>query len=316
MKRTAPPPGVDIDQLVAFQRIVREGSFSRAAYSLGIGQPAVSSRIQALERVVGGPLLTRGRRIELTPLGESFRPYMERALDLLDQGIDQGRLAASGKRGKVAIASLGSLTGGLVGPALANLFRADPQVEWLVKSGDHEFVMQELWDGIVELGIVTWPSTEALAAHLTPLLFLQEPVILVCHPGHALGRRRTVSQEDVAALSQPLYRLRWWRNHHPEIQRLAERSGSVAEVAMQAARHLVLQGVGAGFFTRTYVAEDLAAGTLVSVAVRDLSPLHRRSALVRRSRTTALSPAAANFVEALRAQAKRQGLLAKRSAAG
>jgi len=43
---------------------VREGSFSRAAFSLGIGQPAVSSRIQALEQTVGGALFTRGRRID------------------------------------------------------------------------------------------------------------------------------------------------------------------------------------------------------------------------------------------------------------
>ena len=60
---------MDVDQLTAFQRVVREGSFTRAALSLGIGHPAVSARIQALEAVVGGPLFTRGRRIALTALG-------------------------------------------------------------------------------------------------------------------------------------------------------------------------------------------------------------------------------------------------------
>ena len=43
------PAAMATDQLVAFQRIVREGSFSRAAFALGIGQPAVSARIAALE---------------------------------------------------------------------------------------------------------------------------------------------------------------------------------------------------------------------------------------------------------------------------
>jgi DNA-binding transcriptional LysR family regulator len=60
---------MDTDQLLAFQRVVREGSFSRAARTLDIGQPAVSARIQALEAQLGGALLTRGRRLGLTALG-------------------------------------------------------------------------------------------------------------------------------------------------------------------------------------------------------------------------------------------------------
>lgn len=40
---------VDLDQLAAFDRIVREGGFGRAALALGIGQPAVSARIRTLE---------------------------------------------------------------------------------------------------------------------------------------------------------------------------------------------------------------------------------------------------------------------------
>ena len=56
--------GMDMDreQLAAFDRIAREGSFTRAAIYLGIGQPAISARIQALEEQVGGILFTRGRR--------------------------------------------------------------------------------------------------------------------------------------------------------------------------------------------------------------------------------------------------------------
>jgi len=140
------------DQLLAFQRIAREGSFSRAAFSLDIGQPAVSSRIRALEQALGGPLFTRGRRVALTALGETFLPYVERALAVLDEGMEKGRLAGTGKRGRVTVAALGSLAGGLVGPALAELLRSHSDVEWMIRSGNHESVLQALWDGLVELG--------------------------------------------------------------------------------------------------------------------------------------------------------------------
>src|SRR6266702_3761766 len=84
---------MDRDQLAAFDHIAREGSFTRAALSLGIGQPAVSARIRALEEQIGGTLFTRGRRIALTALGESFLPFARRALELLGEGIEAARVA-------------------------------------------------------------------------------------------------------------------------------------------------------------------------------------------------------------------------------
>lgn len=47
---------MDTEQLLTFERIVREGSFSRAAWALALAQPTVSARIHALERSVGGAL--------------------------------------------------------------------------------------------------------------------------------------------------------------------------------------------------------------------------------------------------------------------
>src|SRR5258706_3131954 len=111
--------GLHVDQLTAFERVVREGSFSRAALALGIGQPAVSSRIVALETAIGGALFTRGRRVALTALGEGFLPYARRTLDVLGEGVEAARLAQVGQRGRIRLGALGSLAGGLVGPALA-----------------------------------------------------------------------------------------------------------------------------------------------------------------------------------------------------
>src|SRR5438067_11703232 len=77
---------MQIDQLVAFDRIAREGTFSRAAVALGLGQPAVSARILALEDAVGGSLFVRGRKLRLTALGESFLPYARRAPEVRRAG--------------------------------------------------------------------------------------------------------------------------------------------------------------------------------------------------------------------------------------
>jgi DNA-binding transcriptional LysR family regulator len=300
------------EQLVAFQRVVREGSFSRAAFALGVGQPAISARIAALEEAVGGPLFTRGRRVALTPLGESFLPYVRRALEVLQEGLASARAVQVGTRGRVSLASLNSLAGGLVGPALAQLLGAHPELDCIARATHHEHVLELLWDGLVELGLCVWPCTEAFAADLEPLLLLREPVLLVCAPTHPLARLKKLEQRDLVRLARPLHRLRWWRHHHPEIIRLADASGTSVELPMETARHLVLHGTGAGFFTRTYLMDDLAAGRLVPLVLRDLAPIQRESALVRRARATPLSPPAALLVDALRAHARALDLLAPR----
>src|SRR5260370_37809385 len=97
---------MQLEQLVAFDRVAREGSFSRAALALGLGQPAVSSRILALEDAIGGGLFLRRRAIRLTALGESLLPYARRGLDGLRDGRDGSRLAQGGERRAVPAASL------------------------------------------------------------------------------------------------------------------------------------------------------------------------------------------------------------------
>ncbi|HET9597879.1 MAG TPA: LysR family transcriptional regulator, partial [Anaeromyxobacteraceae bacterium] len=287
---------MDRDQLSAFDRIVRDGSFTRAAVALRVGQPAVSARIRALEEQLGGALFTRGRRVALTALGESFLPFARRALEILDEGVEASRQAQVGQRGRIRLGTLASLAGGLVGPALAAFLRRHPAVECAVRAGDHERIVSLLLDGLVDVGVVTWPCAESAAAALQPLLHLREPVVLVAAPGHPVARRRRVTQDELAASGAPLVRLRWWQEHHPAIDRLAARTRPPLELPMETARTLVLAGDALGFFTRTYVSEDLARGGLTAVEVADMPPLQRDSALVRRRRAAPLSPATAALV--------------------
>jgi len=301
---------MDTDQLLAFQRVVREGSFSRAAVALGVGQPAVSARIQALEVAVGGPLFSRGRRIALTPLGESFLGYAARTLEVLAAGVDEAALIRGGERGRVSLGILNSLANGLAAPALAELLAAHPQLACAVRATHHEHVAALLWDGVIELGVLLWPCHEADAANLVALVRLREPVVLVVSPRHPLAALAEVRRADLVRLARPLLRLRWWRSHHPELIRIAEEAGSAVEVPLEIAHHLVVERRAVGFFPHTLVARELAAGTMRQLEVVDLPPLVRDLALVRRETRAPLSPATAHLVAALTRRAQQLGLLA------
>jgi DNA-binding transcriptional LysR family regulator len=305
---------MDTSQLAAFDRVVRERSFSRAARALDIAQPTISERIRALERAVGGELFARGggrggRGAELTDLGASFLPFARRALEVLDAGIEVARQTDAGERGRATLGVLESLSGSFLGPPLARFHAAHPGVEVVVRAGRQPQLIELLLDGVVGMAVIAWPCPEPLAAELTVLLRLRERVVLVAAPGHALVRAATVTAADVAELARPFLLLRWWVDLPAPLARLSDQASSRLDLPMDTGRHMVLHGTGAGFFPWMQVAEPIQSGQLCEVQVADLPLLVRDSALVRRGAAAPLSPAARALIEQLSHRAIQVGLL-------
>ncbi len=83
---------MDANSLKAFLTIVDQGSFSEAAETLHLTQPAISKRLAALENQLGTRLIDRSNReIRLTDAGSRLLPHARRILD----EIHNARLALS-----------------------------------------------------------------------------------------------------------------------------------------------------------------------------------------------------------------------------
>jgi LysR family transcriptional regulator, low CO2-responsive transcriptional regulator len=301
---------MDVDQLIAFDRIVRNGSFSRAAWELHIAQPTISARILALEQEVGGPLFVRsGRRVSLTALGASFLPYARRAIEVLAEGAVAAREVRDGQRGRLTIGVLGSLAGCFVAPALARFQRCHPQVECYVRAGSHQRMVELLCDGVVELGLVGWPCIDPLSVELTPVLQIREPVVLAVPAHHPLAQCTEVTQDDLVTQADPLLLVRWWQSTQASVARIAARAKALANLPPETARQMLLSGIGMGFFTRTQIADLLAAGQVCEVPIANMGPISRDSALVRLARQKQISVVADEFADVVREQAARMGIL-------
>src|SRR4051812_10600243 len=254
---------VDTDQIRTFERIVREGSFSRAAWSLDLAQPTVSARVHALEQIVGGALFARsGRGVVLTDLGASFLPFARRALEVLDAGVESARQAQVGQRGQVSIGVLESLSGSFLGPALARFHAARPEVEVLVRAGRHEQLVELFHDAVIRLALLAWPSHDVLTGEVEVLLTLREPVVLVAAPSHPLARHQStvevLDQDAVLALARPFLLLRWWLALPSAVAGMAGRARPTVDVPMDTGRQMVLSGVGVGFFPWMQVTDFVA----------------------------------------------------------
>jgi LysR family hydrogen peroxide-inducible transcriptional activator len=83
-------------QLQYLKLLAEHGSFSRAAEAAHVSQPALSSGVQELEKILGGPVVERTRgQVQLTPIGQEAvrraEDVLARAEDLVEAARNAGR---------------------------------------------------------------------------------------------------------------------------------------------------------------------------------------------------------------------------------
>lgn len=83
-------------RLDAFETVLQEGSFERAARRLNLTQSAVSQRVKLLEAELGQVLLVRSKPVQPTPAGRRLLPYLAQ-LRLVE--AEAQRALAPGRRG-------------------------------------------------------------------------------------------------------------------------------------------------------------------------------------------------------------------------
>lgn len=83
---------VTLDQLKAFERVVRLGSFHAAALDLHLTQPSVSARVKELETALNVRLFVRqGPRIRLTAEGHALIEFADRTLNAASDLVERFR---------------------------------------------------------------------------------------------------------------------------------------------------------------------------------------------------------------------------------
>lgn len=116
-------------QLEYLVTVVDTGSFTKAAELLHVTQPALSHQIRALERSAGGPLLERlPRNVRPTATGRAMIPHARAALADAYRAHCAARQAAGLEVGELQIATLYSITLGVLPGALRRWRQAYPGV--------------------------------------------------------------------------------------------------------------------------------------------------------------------------------------------
>jgi DNA-binding transcriptional LysR family regulator len=189
---------MDIDALHAFVEVAEQGSFSLAAETLHLTQPAVSKRISTLEDTLGLRLFDRlGRRVTLTEAGRALAPRARRLL--LDLEDTRRAMAALDERvvGSLPIATSHHIGLHRLPSALRHFTQRYPDVRLDIRFIDSEDAFDAVAQGRIELGIITLPPS--LPPRFRAIPVWHDPMNVVVCPDHPLAKDTRISLKQLAS---------------------------------------------------------------------------------------------------------------------
>lgn len=288
---------VTLRQLRIFEAVARHRSISRAAVDLHLTQPAVSMQVKQLEDQVGLPLLEQiGKRLFLTEAGHEMRRHaheIARRMEQLNAAMDEFRGL---ERGLLRLAVV-STANYFLPPLIARFSASHPGVRVALQVANREAVLAALADNGTDIAITGQPP---LGVDVVAQRFLDNPLVVIAPPGHALAAAETVAlarlAEETLVVRESGSGTRAATERHFAAAGLACRAG--CEVGTnEAVKQAVQAGLGLAVVPLQAIELELAARQLVVLPVEGF-PIVCPWYVVHRSGKR-LSAAAENFRELL-----------------
>ncbi len=263
------PEPITLDQLSVFLAIVETGSFSGAARRLSRAQSAVSYAIANLERLLELELFDRtGRKPILTDAGRAMLEEARKVNDQVDRLLARARQLREGVEPRLAVAVDVFFPTSLLFDALAAFRQRYPTVPLHLRTEALGAVAQLVADGNVSFG-VSEPLPEFPAGlERRPLWPIQ--LVTVCAAGHPLARESRDSPLSLAELRPHTQLVLTDRSPLTDGVDMSVAGDNNWRLADLAAKHAcLLAGFGWGNMPLHMVDDDLAAGRLVRLTVRE-----------------------------------------------
>ncbi|NUS42910.1 MAG: LysR family transcriptional regulator [Mycobacteriaceae bacterium] len=292
---TLPPGTPALDVLDLLVSVAETGSLGSAAKRHGISQPAASMRISALERRLRLTLLDRGPSgSRLTDAGHAVvsrtRPVLAAVQDLLD-GVAALHDAHPARLRVVASQTIADHR---IPLWLNGLRGAYPEFPVSLEVANSLRAAESVRSGAADLGFVEGPRPPA---DLGSRVVGSDELVIVVGPGHPWARRaRPVTLRQLAGT--PLFlrepgsgtRDTVWEVLSAECQPATPAAELASSAALRAAART---GAAPAVLSRLIAAPDLAAGSLVEIAVARPAALMRRFHAVWRHAAPPTGPAEA-----------------------
>jgi DNA-binding transcriptional LysR family regulator len=231
---------MDLAALTIFRAVVRENGVTRAAAKLNRVQSNVTTRIKQLEEQLGTDLFIRdGRRLVLTPAGETLLPYAERLLAL----ADEARHAVREDRpsGRLRLGTMESVAATRLPALLARYHQQWPAVALELETGTTGKLIERVREFEVDAALVATPLDPAALGELfeSVPVFREELVMLTPRGHRPIHDVRDIALSTLIAFERGCayraYIEKWYLEHGVRPARVLELGSYHAIVACVAA---------------------------------------------------------------------------------
>ncbi|MCE8021893.1 LysR family transcriptional regulator [Halomonas sp. MCCC 1A11036] len=125
----------DLDELLAFDHVMRSGSLTRSARALNLAKSTLSRRISQLERQLGQSLLRRqSNRLLPTEAGQLFHTYCRQILELAEQSQQALEELSEEVSGELHVATHNALARSWLASSLAQFMDRYPAVRLILQT--------------------------------------------------------------------------------------------------------------------------------------------------------------------------------------
>jgi len=171
------------------------GSFRKAAASLGVGQSAITRRVQKLEEILGVSLFERNPTgARLTIAGWNFTARSRVMLKDLRCAMRSAQCAGTGINGQLRLGLIASLSKGLLRDVVGEFMARHPDVRMKFVECDRSELLTMLSHRLID---VMFAAGAPPSEHGDMALISEEPIFFAVSQRHPLTTRLCVGWNDV-----------------------------------------------------------------------------------------------------------------------
>ena len=182
---------MEIAELKAFIAVQKTGSFSAAAKTIHLSQPAISKRIAQLEARLGHNLFDRiSHKAVLTEAGQHLLPYARTITETLNDSLNDIAQLQTEPSGTLRIATSYHVGLHYLPDILKNYYTDYPNIELDLRFMDSEDALAAVENSEIELAIITLPLN--IPNHLRAQSLWSDPMQIVCAKDHPLAKSKDI----------------------------------------------------------------------------------------------------------------------------
>lgn len=210
-------------QMRSFHAVAKTGSFSKAAVTLHVSQPTVTTQVRLLEETYGVELFSRrpGQGVQLSETGKALFSITQLAFATIEEAVNLLKETSGLRAGRLRVAAVGP---GQVAKIVAAFHRRYPQVDLAVTFGNSKEVEDALLGYRADVGLLG-EFREFDRFHVAR--YSEPEIVVLAGRGHPWSKRREIKIAELAG--QPMI----MREPGSETRRVLERAARKAAIALR-----------------------------------------------------------------------------------